>query len=122
MSDRIIKISEISEPNSPTLLGPSNQKSKLTSGGRLAAHSHPSQATHIGHFRLFSYLPSRLAGNGSEGVKFFSETLVGTRSRVNARDALAKCTQNGVAISQFGFPFAPHVVRFGTPPKRERAP
>ena len=27
---------EISEPNSPTLLGPSNQKSKLTSGGRSA--------------------------------------------------------------------------------------
>ena len=37
MSDRIIKMSEISEPNSSTLLGPSNQKSKLTSGDRCAA-------------------------------------------------------------------------------------
>ena len=36
-SDRTIKMSEISELNSLTLLGPSNQKSKLTSGGRLHA-------------------------------------------------------------------------------------
>ena len=36
-SDRMIKMSEISEPNSSTLLGPSNQKSKLTSEGRCAA-------------------------------------------------------------------------------------
>ena len=37
MHDRIIEISETSEPNSSTLLGPSDQKSKLTSGGRCAA-------------------------------------------------------------------------------------
>ena len=36
-SDRMVTISEISEPNCPTLLGPSNQKSKLTLGGRLTA-------------------------------------------------------------------------------------
>ena len=39
MSDRMIKVSEIFEPNSLTLLGRSNQMSKLTSGGRLQAQT-----------------------------------------------------------------------------------
>ena len=74
---------------------------------------------------IFGYFPVCRADWREIGRKmsdFFSETLVGTRSRVDARDALAKCTQNGVAISQFGFPFVSHVCHFGTPPKRERAP
>ena len=70
-SDRTIKMSEISEPNSSTLLGPSNQKSKLTSGGRCAAHPPTFPPAHIDSYRLFSYFPSRLAGNGSEDVGFF---------------------------------------------------
>ena len=50
----MIKISEISEPNSTTLLGPSNQKSKLTSGGRCAAHPPTFPPAHAGSYRLIS--------------------------------------------------------------------
>ena len=67
-------------------------------------HSHRLMSTHVGCF------PDRRAVWREMGRKmsdFFSETLMGTRSRVDARDALAKCTQNGVVISQFGFSFVP---------------
>ena len=108
-SDRMIKTSEIYEPNFPTLLDPSNQKSKLTSGGRLAAHSIPTPHRRLTS-AIFGYFPVCRADWREMGRKmsdFFPETLMGTRSRVDVRDALAKCTQHGVAISQFGFPFIP---------------
>ena len=53
MSDRIIKTYEISEPNSSTMLGPSDQKSKITSGGPCAA-LYQAQNGHFRHFGAFS--------------------------------------------------------------------
>ena len=82
-------------------------------------HAHRLMSTHIGCF------PNRRAVWREMGRKmsdFFSETLVGTRSRVDPRTLLSNVCWECVFVSQFGFPFVPHMARFGTPPKRQRAP
>ena len=52
-----------------------------------------------GSVPLLHPLLSRLAGNGSEDVGFFSETLVGTRSRVDPRTLLSNVCWECVFIS-----------------------
>ena len=73
---------------------------------------------HVDSHRPFSCLPSRLAGNGSEDVRFFSENLVGARSRVDPLTLLSNVCWECVFVSHWCFPIRPHMGGFGTPPKR----
>ena len=65
-------------------------------------HSHRLISTHIGYF------PNRRAVWREMGRKmsdFFSENLMGTRSRVDLRTLLSNVCWECVFVSQFGFPF-----------------
>jgi len=77
-----------------------------SSSTHIPTGSYPRISTHIGYF------PNRRAVWREMGRKmsdFFSENLMGTRSRVDLRTLLSNVCWECVFVSQFGFPFVPYI-------------